>query len=130
MSSAFLDTNVLIYAVSGSAHHAQRSMEILGGGGVISVQVLNEFVTVARRKKALSWDEIEAWLELFRSTLSVEPMTLETQIHATALSRRHQIDIYDATILAAAQQAGCDVLYTEDLQHGATIAGVEVRNPY
>lgn len=130
MSNAFLDTNVLIYAVSGSAERAQRSTEILQAGGVISVQVLNEFVTVSRRKHALNWDEVEAWLALFRSTLSVEPMTLQTQIRATALSRRHQIDIYDATILAAAEQAGCGVLYTEDMQHGATIAGVEIRNPY
>ena len=46
------------------------------------------------------------------------------------LARRHRLSVYDGAILAAAEQAGCDVLYTEDLQHGARIAGVEIRNPY
>ena len=52
MSNAFLDTNVLIYAVSGSAERAQRSTEILQAGGVISIQVLNEFVTVSQLMRA------------------------------------------------------------------------------
>ena len=130
MNRAFLDTNVLIYLVSGSADRARRSAEIVAEGGVISVQVLNEFVRVARRKRSLAWDEIEAWLELFHAKLIIRPLTLEVQVRATRIAHRHQLDIYDANILAAAERAGCNTLYTEDMQHGATIAGVEIRNPY
>ena len=57
-------------------------------------------------------------------------MTVATQVQAMQLARRHRLSVYDGAILAAAEQAGCDVLYTEDLQHGARIAGVEIRNPY
>lgn len=125
----FLDTNVLIYGIC-SDQKSGRSRELLASGGVVSVQVLNEFVNTSRRKYALGWDGIEEWLDAFRAFLEVEPLTVETQARATTLARRHQIHIYDATIIAAAEQAGCDVLYSEDMQHGATIAGIEVRNPY
>jgi len=130
MSDPFFDSNILIYLVSDDPQRARRSREIVSGGGVISVQVLDEFVSVSRRKSDLDWDEIEMWLETFRSALAVEPVTLEIQARATALARRHQLHIYDATIVATAERAGCGVLYSEDLQHGATIAGVEIRNPY
>lgn len=126
----FLDTNVLLYAISHDAHRKPTSIDLLSRGGVISAQVLNEFVNVARRKQAVRWDVIEEWLGIFRDGLEVEPLTVETQARAVAIARRHQVHIYDATIIAAAEQAGCDVLYSEDMQHGATIAGVEIRNPY
>ena len=108
-SKAFLDTNVLIYLASGNPDRVGRSEEVLSGGGVISVQVLNEFVNTTRSKYAFDWDAVETWLELFRSRLDVEPMTVETQARAVTIARRHQIHIYDATIIAAAAQAGCDV---------------------
>jgi len=130
MSKPFFDTNVLLYLASDDEHRVRLSTEILAAGGAISVQVLNEFVSVSRGKHRLDWDEVEMWLEAFRSTLDVEPVTPDVQARATQLARRHQIHIYDATILAAAERAGCDVLYSEDLQHGSTIAGVEIRNPY
>jgi len=125
----FLDTSILIYGIGGD-HRSARSRELLASGGIVSVQVLNEFVSTSRRKYALSWDGVEEWLAAFRAALEVEPLTVEIQARATALARRHQTHIYDATIIAAAEQAGCDVLYTEDMQHGAAIAGVEIRNPY
>lgn len=125
----FLDTNILIYGISGDPK-GDRSRELFASSGVVSVQVLNEFVNTSRRKYALAWDAIEEWLEFFRASLEVEAITVETQARAVAIARRHQVHIYDATIIAAAEQAGCDVLYSEDMQHGATIVGVEIRNPY
>ena len=125
----FLDTNILVYGISGDPKGG-RSRELFVSGGVISVQVLNEFVNTSRRKYALEWDAIEGWLEFFRASLEVEAITAETQARAVAIARRQQVHIYDATIIAAAEQAGCDVLYSEDMQDGATIAGVEIRNPY
>lgn len=125
----FLDTNILIYGIGGD-RKSGRSRELLSSGGVVSVQVLNEFVNISRRKYALGWDGVEEWLGALRTGLEVEPLTVETQARAVELARRHQVHIYDATIIAAAEQAGCDVLYSEDMQDGATIAGVEIRNPY
>lgn len=125
----FYDTNILIHGI-GDDRRSVRSRELLSSGGVVSVQVLNEFVNTSRRKYALGWDGIEEWLDAFRAGLEVESLTVETQASAVAIARRHQIHIYDATVIAAAEQAGCDVLYSEDMQHGATIAGVEIRNPY
>ena len=127
---AFLDTNVLIYAISDDTAKGDRSRELLQAGGVASVQVLNEFVNTSRGKYALVWDAIEQWLDVFRVALDIEPLTQETQARAVSLARRHRLHVYDATIIAAAEQAGCDVLYSEDLQHGSTLAGVEIRNPY
>lgn len=129
-SRPFFDTNVLVYLIAFESARAQRSATILAAGGCVSVQVLNEFVSVARRKRSLDWDAVEAWLDLFRSDLTVVPMTSETQARATSIARRHQINIYDATILAAAEQAGCDVVYTEDLQDGQVIGGLTIRNPF
>lgn len=126
---AFLDTNVLLYAI-GNDDQARRSEALFPMAQVISAQVLNEFVAVARRKHSMPWDTIEDWLQGFRDRFDVEPITVGTQARAVTIARRHRIHIYDATIIAAAEQAGCDVLYSEDMQHGATIAGVEIRNPY
>lgn len=129
VTRAFLDTNVLLYAI-GNDDQARRSEALFPMAHAISAQVLNEFVNVARRKHALPWHSIEGWLQGFRERFDVEPITVETQARAVAIARRHQIHIYDATIVAAAEQAGCSVLYSEDMQHGAAIAGVEIRNPY
>ena len=129
-SRPFFDTNVLVYLIASESARAQRSAAIMAAGGCVSVQVLNEFVSVTRRKQSLDWDAVEAWLDLFRSDLTVVPMTSETQARATAIARRRQINIYDATILAAAEQAGCDVVFTEDLQHGQVIGGLTIRNPF
>ena len=129
-SRPFFDTNVLVYLIASESARAQRSATILAAGGCVSVQVLNEFVSVVRRKQMLDWDAVEAWLELFRSDLTVVALTSEIQARATTIARRHQIHIYDATILAAAEQAGCDVVYSEDMQDGQAIGGVTIRNPF
>ena len=130
MSSAFFDTNVLIYLISDDDLKAERSDELLTAGGVASVQVLNEFVSVAVRKRALSWPEIEETLGVLRDTLRIEPLTVETHMRAVEISRRYRFKIYDASILAAADLAGCDTVYSEDMQDGQVIGGVTIRNPF
>jgi predicted nucleic acid-binding protein len=129
-NEAFFDTNVLIYLLAAEPAKASRSREILAPGGVISVQVLNEFVTVARRKHALEWNEIEEWLAGFHRQFQVEPLTVATQSRAVEIARRHRMNVYDASILAAAQTAGCLTVYSEDMQDGQVIGGVTLRNPF
>lgn len=129
-NEAFFDTNVLIYLLASDPAKARQSREILAPGGVISVQVLNEFVTVARRKHTLEWNEIEELLAGFHRQFQIEPLTVAIQSRAVQIARRHRMNIYDASILAAAQTAGCLTVYSEDLQDGRVIGGVTIRNPF
>lgn len=131
MASAFFDTNVLLYLLSADAAKANRAEELLGAGGCLSVQVLNEFASVAHRKLRMTWGEIEEALATIRAVCDVVPLTVETHERALALAVRHRIEFYDALIIAAALLAGCETLYTEDLQAGAKIERrLAIRNPF
>ena len=129
---AFLDTNVLIYAVTQSDARAARAEELLIAGGVVSVQILNEFAAVARRKLQMPWAEVgeavEAFLVLCPSPI---PVTLEIHEAARAIAEKLGCNIYDALVVAAALDAGCTTLYSEDFQDGQVIEGqLTVRNPF
>ena len=130
-TEAFFDTNVLLYLLSGDASKADRAENLVAAGGVISVQVLNEFASVASRKLGMSWAEIREVLETVRAVCRVEPISLETHDRGLALSERYGFSIYDSMILASALLAGCDALFTEDLQDGQSVDGkLTVRNPF
>ena len=130
-TEAFFDTNVLLYLLSGDASKADRAENLVAAGGVISVQVLNEFASVASRKLGMSWAEIREVLETVRAVCRVEPISLETHDRGLALSERYGCSIYDSMILASALLAGCDALFTEDLQDGQSVDGkLTVRNPF
>lgn len=125
----FLDTNILLYTISRDPR-AVRAVEALAEGHAISVQVLNEFANTARRKMALSLPEIRNTLVRFRQLYDVLPLTLATHERALDVAGRYGFSIYDALILAAAGEAECDALYSEDLQHGQVVDGVRVINPF
>ena len=126
----FIDTNVLVYLASADPDKAARAEEIVDRGGTISVQVLNELANVARRKMLLSWDETNELLATLRRLVTVVPVTLETHERGLHVAERFGLSVYDAMILAAAAIAGSDVLWTEDLQHGAVLDGVRISNPF
>ena len=126
----FFDTNVLIYLTDEVSGKAARTEDLLADGGVISVQVLNEFASIARRKLGLSWSETREFLAVFRATLAVVPLTLETHERSLDLAERYQLQLYDGMIVAAAQLAGCQILYSEDMHDGLVIDGLTIRNPY
>ena len=131
MPASFFDTNVLLYLASSDAAKAARSEELVAGGGVISVQVLNEIANVARRKMSLSWAETRAFLSAMRGLLSVQ--TLDVDIHEAglALAERYGLSVYDAMIASAALHAECDTLWSEDMQHGMAIEGrLRIVNPF
>jgi predicted nucleic acid-binding protein len=108
-----------------------RSAERLAEGGVASVQVLNEFANVARKKLRVGWPEIELALAQFRSALdTVAPISLNTHTIGMELARDHKLPVYDALIVAAAIEAGCDTIYSEDLQAGRGFGGVRIVNPF
>jgi predicted nucleic acid-binding protein len=129
-AKVFFDTNVLLYLLSADAAKADRAEELLAGGGIVSVQVLNEFTAVASRKLAMSYSEIRDALAPIRTICSVEPLTIELHNRAVEIAERYGFSIYDATIVAAALNAGCDTLYSEDLQDGQAIETLRIRNPF
>ncbi|MEI5681452.1 MULTISPECIES: PIN domain-containing protein [unclassified Mesorhizobium] len=126
----FIDTNVLVYLASGDRTKADRAEEILKEGGTISVQVLNEFASVARRKLGMTWSETHVFLSTFREVLTVVPMTEEIHVAGLALAERYRLSVYDGMIVAAALDAGCDVVLSEDMQDGLIVDGrLVIRNP-
>lgn len=126
----FLDTNVIVYAFAGEGHKADRAETLLADGGVVSVQVLNELANVALRKLALTHAELDEVLAIVRALCKVVPVTVDTHVRAVALAKRHRLGIFDACIVAAAEGSGCSTLWSEDLQHGARIGSVTIRNPF
>jgi predicted nucleic acid-binding protein len=129
-AEAFFDTNVLLYLLSGDVAKADRAEALVAGGGVVSVQVLNEFAAVASRKLAMTFADIREILATIRAVCTVKPIDVETHELGLDLAERHRFSIYDGLILAAAIRAGCATLYTEDLSHGQTIERVTIRNPF
>lgn len=130
-TAAFFDSNVLLYLLSRDQARAARAQELLAQGGHLSVQVLNECAHVARRKAGLGWDEIGDWLAIVRRFCRVHALTERTHDEARALAARYGLGLYDAAIVAAATQAGCTRLWTEDLQHGQLFpGGLRVLNPF
>lgn len=129
-ADSFFDTNVLLYLLSKDATKADRSEALLASGGVVSVQVLNEFASVTSRKLAMTIAEIREILSTIRAACAVMPLDIETHDLGLDIAERHRFSIYDALIVAAAMRAGCAILYTEDLQQGQVIEKLQIRNPF
>lgn len=130
-SKPFFDTNVVVYAFEADSAKQNTALNLLTTGGVTSVQVLNEFASVARRKLGFHWREIqEAVAGLCVLLADPVPLRVETHIRAVQIAERSNVSIYDGLIVAAALESGCGVLYTEDLQHGQVIDGIKIQNPF
>ncbi|MFO1155139.1 MAG: PIN domain-containing protein [Rhodospirillales bacterium] len=131
MPASFFDTNVLVYMASGDAAKADRAEAVVAAGGAISVQVLNELTNVARRKMQMSWADTHAFLTILRGLLTIHPLTIETHETGLDLAERYGLSTYDAMIAASALHAGCDTLWSEDLQHGMVFnGGLRVVDPF
>jgi predicted nucleic acid-binding protein len=130
-TDVFFDTNVLLYLVSSDIAKADRAEGLLADGGHISVQVLNEFASVAARKRSMTWEAIADVVGVVRAVCRVHPLTVETHDRACALAQRYGFSFYDSLILASALLAGCSAVYSEDLQPGQQIdRRLTVRNPF
>jgi predicted nucleic acid-binding protein len=130
-AEAFFDTNVLLYLFSEDAAKAARAEALIAQGGVISVQVLNEFAAVTRGKFRLEWAVVHDALTAFRQVLHVEALTVAVHEQGVAFAERYRLGVYDAQILSAAALAGCSTVYSEDMQDGLKVGdGLVVRNPF
>jgi predicted nucleic acid-binding protein len=127
----FFDTNVLIYAFAKDDPRAEIAESLLAAGGMVGVQILNEFASVAVRKMAMPWKEVLVALDAVRG-LCPSPVPLTIEIHDAALRITEQTGyhIYDSLVIAAALEADCDTLYSEDMRDGHVIEGLTIRNPF
>ncbi len=130
--AAFFDTNVIVYAFAKDDRRAKIAETLLAaGGGVIGVQTLNEFVAVAARKLGMPWAEILEALSAVRELCpSPVPLTVKTHDAALRIAGRYGYHIYDSLVIAAALEARCRTLFSEDMNDGQTIDGLTIRNPF
>ena len=132
---AFVDTNVLLYAASGrpdDAPKAALARQLIKDASIgLSFQVLQEFYANAVNAKKLNLSPAEAskWCAVWVQ-FPVASLGKETFVRTLELARKFQISNWDAAILAAAAQLGCEVVYSEDLSHGQDYDGVRVENPF
>src|ERR1700685_4551106 len=114
----FFDTNVILYAFRQDDTRSQVAEALLAAGGALSVQVLNEFVAVARRKLDKSWEEVRRALDILR-VFCPEPVALTVETHETAvrIAERYGYSIFGSLIVAAALEAGARTLYSEDMRN-------------
>jgi len=129
---AFFDTNILVYVVGQKDERTSKAEALVANGGVISVQVLNELASVSGRKLGLSWEDVGDALAALRVLCpSATPLTTDTHDAGLRIAAKYGFPFYDALIAAAALEAECTTLYSEDFQDGQAIEGrLTVRNPF
>ena len=133
----FIDTNVLIYWIDDSTR-ADTVEKLLAGDSVISVQVLNEFANVLRKKRAMALADVKALCDTLIDACEVYDLSVHTHRTALALMAKYSLSLFDANIVAAAGLSGCDVLCSEDMQDGLNIRlpdpasahTLSIRNPF
>ena len=133
----FVDANIVVYAFDSSAGRKQRAAQALlerlweSNTGCLSVQVLQEFFVTVTKKvaKPLSIDDAAARLRELAAWRIFAP-TADDVLAAIGLHREAKIGFWDAMIVLAAAESGCDVLWTEDLHDGQLLHGVRIRNPF
>jgi predicted nucleic acid-binding protein len=134
----FLDTNIFVYSFDSSdTAKRETALELIrkalqSGQGVVSYQVVQEFFHVALRKFKTPFDTRQS--EIYLDSVFVPLLAVHSSIQlferALELMPRLRISWYDSVIVAAAAESGCSVLYSEDLQHGRKVGGMEIRNPF
>lgn len=129
-AETFIDTNVLVYLLSADAAKADRAEQVVAQGGVLSVQVMNEFASVATRKLRMRLAEVADVLRAVRSLCAIVPVDEETHDLGMRIAERHRLSIYDAMIVAAARLAGCKIIVSEDMQDGLHLEGMRIRDPF
>ena len=127
----FADTNIPLYALDIDEEKRRKALALLRLNPVISVQVVNEFIGVAIGKMKISRPEINRLARIMMKRCEVVPMDVGLVAEAIALGERFHFSHWDSLIVAAALRANCDILYSEDMQHGQVIDGhLTIVNPF
>jgi predicted nucleic acid-binding protein len=131
MSAKFVDTNVVLYSLSDDPTKRRQALAILVNQPVLSVQVLSEAANVMRRKLEFAIPAIREVLLRWLHECRLHPLAPSTLLSALDVAARYGFSHYDSLIVAAALEAGCVTLYSEDMQHGQLIdQRLTVLNPF
>jgi predicted nucleic acid-binding protein len=127
----FFDSNVVLYLGLRGTEKGDRAERLLDAGGNISMQVLNECANVLRLKRRVPWLETRTFLDEILTLVRVWPLTTDLHREGLRLAERYGFSIYDSSIVAAALAAGCDTLWSEDMQDRMLIDGrLRIVNPF
>jgi len=132
---SFLDSNILVYTDDAGAPEKQaRALDLLercrtDRTGILSTQVLQEYFVTATKKLKISPEIVRRKTELF-GRFELVRIGFDDILAAIDRHRLHQISFWDALIVRAALQSGCSILFSEDLQAGRRIDGLEIVNPF
>lgn len=131
MSLIFLDSNLLVYAVTDETKRDAVDA-LIALGVTLSAQVLNETARVLIRKFRFTWDEVDDIIRSFvLGAARVMPVTTETTFLTIRVAARYRLQFFDACLIAAALQAGCTMFYSEDMHDGLLIDDrLTIRNPF
>ena len=134
----FIDTNIFVYSFDDRQQYKRELAlgliqdALKTGMGMISTQVIQEFLNVATQKFAVPMkiDDARIYLRLVMNPLCQVYPSLSLYENCLDIQAETQYSFYDSLILAAAVQGGCEILYSEDLQAGQQVRGVKIVNPY
>lgn len=128
---SFIDTNIVIYALGPASTKASLAAPLFVGAPCISTQVLSESANVASKRLALPVSEVRKLIATLEAMCRVEIISLTTIHTALDIRERYGFSWYDSLIIATALEAGCDTLYSEDMQNGQKIeGGLRIVNPF
>lgn len=126
----FADTNIVLYTIGQDARKASIARRIIAAQPKVSTQVINEATNVCLRKLNFTREQAYAFANEIMCRTDVLPVDESVTRKSAELAMRYQLSNWDALIVAAAVLADCEKLYSEDLQHGQTIEGVTIENPF
>lgn len=127
-----LDTNVLIYLHDNSSPDKRTiAQNLLADNPKISSQVVSEYLNTTRRLLSLSKEELLRQTSGLLSGCTIIPVLPQTLLFAANLVKKHQFQLFDAIIVAAAIKGSCDILYSEDMHHGLVVdKTLTIINPF
>lgn len=128
---AFFDSNICIYCFDTDPGRQARALQLVSAGGVISPQVVQETCSVFLRKRGLLPDQVARIVRRLGEYCEVADVSLTTSLYALELMASVKLSWWDALIVAAALEAGCTTLWSEDMQHGLVVQDLMIiRNPF
>ncbi|MBS1500416.1 MAG: PIN domain-containing protein [Bacteroidetes bacterium] len=131
MNKIFIDSNIVLYILDVDQHKSSIAQKILLSRPLISAQILTEVANVCKRRFKYSKEQVlSLWSDLLMDCVCVETGAT-TFFTGVALSKKYDFQVYDSLIVAAALNADCEVLYSEDMQHGMVIENkLTIVNPF
>jgi predicted nucleic acid-binding protein len=134
MNKIALDSNIVLYNHDNNEHHTHKkttAARLLDENPVVSSQVISEYFNVMQKKHKVEKKVLIRVSVLWLEKCHIQPVTLTTVKTARQLIDKYMFQLFDGIIVAAAIEAQCDILYSEDMQHNQIINGtLKIINPF